>query len=242
MTLNQLVDDILNSCMYIDPKRGESILRRHVEAWIGQYRLVVIDRDINKNSIIDPSYISYMDFDTELADDPVYYKGLDAFDTIKELPRIPQLTGRLGVMSVIDKATGEDLDLKDISRALFASHNRFTAHMPFCSIIEKHIRIWKKTQDPEEIVCPTIRCGLILSDPADIYSDPYDEQKIFFKDEEYPMPADKIWLLKQLIYAHELAWIKPSALQEYQQRHQDEANMENQPKQEQQLGAHLYEE
>lgn len=246
MTLNQLVDDILNTCNYIDPKKAEPILRRHVEAWINQYRLVVIDRDINKNSIINPSYISYMDFETNENDEETSFSGLNKYKTVKELPRIPNLTGRIGITSIMFKDTGEDIDLKDISRAVFATYNKFSKHMPFASIIENKIIIFseKNLRKGKGAIYygPLLRCGLILSDPADIYSDPYDEQKIFFKDMEYPMPHDKIWLLKQLIFAHELEWIKPGALQTYQNRQQDEQSMENQPKQLTQGNAHLYEE
>lgn len=168
MTLNQIVDDILLTCAYVDKERTKKLHRRQVESWIHEYRLLLLKQDISKNSVIDPTYISYIYFHfdgptqeyvqykslkTPKPDDDIFlgydnYKQLIPYDSIESIPELAPLIGRVGIESISvysDNYFMGVATLSDIARPEFSWASRWikTYRSLSASVYDGKLRIWK---------------------------------------------------------------------------------------------------
>jgi|LSPZ01.1.fsa_nt_gi hypothetical protein len=168
MTLNQIVDDILLTCAYVDKERTKKLHRRQIESWIHEYRLLLLKQEVSKNSVVDPTYISYLYFHFDqpasetitfekIADRnillPMEYeiynsaaqRYLHAYDSIEDLPELAPLIGRIGIVSATGYSASSEawpVTVADISRAFFAGNSKWTGSWPHASVYGKKLRLW----------------------------------------------------------------------------------------------------
>lgn len=121
MTLNQIVDDIILTCTFVDEDFRTKVHRRQVESWVHAYRLLLLKQEVSRNSVVDPTYVSHMrfSFKDELAytvDDMFpdlqtgnieklqylgKYTGATPYKSNEKLPQLAPLPGRVGIITAV---------------------------------------------------------------------------------------------------------------------------------------------
>lgn len=257
MTLNQIVDDILLTCFYIDREKTEKIQRRQVEAWVHQYRLLLLKQEISKNSVVDPSYISYRGVDMKQVreQDPITLTvyapedGVFQYESIDDLPELAPLIGRLGLTSVVvfgETMPRTPVTVGDISRNMYARYDYWNKEKLVATMYGNKLRVIRfdthfnpAVDAPITGIFLKARCGMILANPSTMVQTLEGDD---FREEEYPIPVDRIPRLKSMIYASELQWLMPArdTAQSAQMAKMEEQELHNNPAALMQAGADLY--
>lgn len=200
-TLNALIDDILLLVRNNNISESEDLSRAQIEQWIHHYRAQLIKQDQSKGYDIDPSYtqtlnplelekVSINDIDNYDIDDDTLSPNLFYYKTIEKIPKPMDFHYGDGFISVTDL---HDCTIQKMSKNRRHFHwlrrtgNEYTYYyLPDYIYVQgldglRYIKVVGVFEDPTE-------AGL---DP----------------DDKYPIPADKIGPLKQLIFDNELRFM-----------------------------------
>lgn len=240
MTLNEIADDILLTCVYINREKAVIINRRQVYSWIHMYRTMLIKQDINDNSVIDPTYVSTMEF--LMVADPNIEISLTCmvFESKEDIPKLPTLTGRFAIIAINDLA-GDYISFGDELHSKFTGSNVMMQDFKQAYVYGNKLRMrWYHSYDVQFFDYPLI-VKLILANPEDAVVD--INEFPYVADREYPLPDDKVNRIKQLIFANELQWLLPpqGTSQSSQQAKMEEKETSNNPLDMMRMGGQMYE-
>lgn len=194
-TLNTIISDIMETIRNGHVAQSENISRLQVEQWIHTYRALLLKQDIDKDGDINPQYIQYMDGvsldliqESKIGDRST---GSHMLETSIELPKLLDLNHRSGLVSIMDMY-GNAIQLGSRSKAKYQTSRKYTCNDYIAFIRGKKLRI----EGPDLI--EYVNLGVIAENPSEV------EKICGSYDQPYPIPADKIPVLKELIFQKEL--------------------------------------
>lgn len=200
-SLNALIDDILLIIRNNNISESEDLSRAQIEQWIHQYRAQLIKQDESKGYDLDPSYmqtlsplelekVSISEMDDYPIDDLTLCPELFVYKTIEKIPKPLDFHYGMGFVSVTDL---HDCTIQKMSKNRRHYHwFRRTGKEYTYYYLPDYIYV----QGMDAL--RYIRVIGIFEDPTVAGLDP---------DEKYPIPADKIGPLKQLIFDNELRFM-----------------------------------
>ena len=193
-TLNSIIDDLMLSIRNGHVAETENISRLQVEQWVHTYRALLIKQDIDKDGDINPEYVQHIDgLQLQVVQESEFEKGTAGcflLETIDRLPKLLDLNHRDSLLSITDMY-GNLIQLGSRTKAKYQSSRKYTCNDYIAFIKNNRLRL----EGPNMIEYVNIA---ILAD------NPLEVPECGSYDKPYPMPTDKIPVLKELIFQKEL--------------------------------------
>ena len=190
-TLNSIVDDIILRYRQNNISESENINRAQIEQWCIQYRSFLIKQDIDKGRDINQSYIQ------EISSVPLtmtkYTNNISSSKNVLKSIKIPTTVDfhfKSGIVDVTD-LFGNQIQLMSDKRAVMQSNRRHTGFDTVC--YRKDGYIYVSGNDTLQYI-----------NVRGVFQNPFDVPGFTSADSEYPMPANMIPLMKELIFTKEL--------------------------------------
>lgn len=189
MSLNNLIDNILQIARNNNVAESEHLSRHQIELWIKYYRALLIKREIDKGYDLDEAYISTVE--------PIH---LDREETApgkflyigdKELPALIGFKYRPGVVAVKDMY-GNLIQLGHQTKALLQKYRKATCKDYIAWVKGNKIYVEGDSNQLEYI-----SVDVIAEDPSEL-------KDCWTPDDEYPIPAAMIPTIIQMIMEREL--------------------------------------
>lgn len=209
MSLNNLVDNILQIARNNNVAESEHLSRTQVELWIKYYRALLIKRDIDKGYDLDEAYISTIE--------PIHldreenYPGKFTYVGDKELPSLIGFKYRPGVVAVRDMY-GNLIQLGHQTKANLQKYRKATCNDYIAWVKGNRIYVEGDSNQLE-----WISVDVILEDPT-------KESECYDPDSEYPIPGHMIPVVVQMIMEHELRMLVSMPSDETNDSHDDNQN------------------
>lgn len=189
-SLNTIIDDIYNILRDNNVSESENLSRIQVEQWIHQYRAYLIKQDLDKGRDINPSYIQTLG--------PLHISKVSTcgvpngfhYVSDKELPKFIDLHFGTGLVAVKDMH-GNLIQVGNETKAKYQKSRKYTCNDYIAFLKNNHLYL----NGPGFLEYVEIEG--ILEDPTKA-ADCYDY------DSPYPIPANMIPTLKNLIFSKEL--------------------------------------
>lgn len=188
-SLNSIVQDILLIYRDNEISESENISRIQVEQWIHQYRAYLIKQDLDKGREVNPSYVQTIG--------PLHIskvsKCTNEYDYIsdEELPKFIDLHFGSGLLAVKD-LNGNLIQVGTETKAKYQTSRKYTCSDYIAYIKNNHLYL----SGPEHL--EYVKIEGILEDPTQA-GDCFDRD-----DTPYPVPANMIPTIKQMIFEREL--------------------------------------
>lgn len=188
-TLDSLIDDILEEARNNNVSESESITRIQLEQWIHQYRALLIKQDLDKGRYTNPSYIQSYDaviqnFEGGI-DNRIYYSVV--------IPNTIDLHFKSGITGVVYQ--NRELQLMPSSRVSHQLNKKYSSKEPIAFL--KNNRLSISVIDTGDLgIYDATNISGIFEDPSQVEG--------FLSSNVYPIPANMIPTLKQLIFEKEI--------------------------------------
>ena len=196
-TLDSIIDDILLELRNHNISESEPISRIQIEQWITQYRSILIKQDIDKGRDINPSY-----------EQTIYNIGLSLVENIEyntlifhrlksdiKIPKAIDFHYKSGITSVLD-LHGNEIQLMSEKRSNMQKYRRYTDGDYTAYLKDDYLYL----NGP--MIIEKIEVNGIFENPCEVPGFDYTNQ--------YPMPANMIPTLKELIFTKELKIALPT--------------------------------
>ena len=196
-SLDSIIDDILLELRNHNISESEPISRLQIEQWITQYRSILIKQDIDKGRDINPSY-----------EQTIYNIGLSLVENIEyntlifhrlksdiKIPKAIDFHYKSGITSVLD-LHGNEIQLMSEKRSNMQKYRRYTDGDYTAYLKDDYLYL----NGP--MIIEKIEVNGIFENPCEVPGFDYTRQ--------YPMPANMIPTLKELIFAKELKITLPT--------------------------------
>ena len=203
ITLDNIITDLLNVIRGSKITQSETITRRQVEEWVNEYRAVLIKQDLDKGKMPNPDYIQELPgVLLEVVDrsNEVDLKSATYFLRTKlELPKTIDLNFSSGLMYV-GTIDGREIQLVPEGRARWQQYKRFTSNDPVAFLRNKYLYI--NTVVPMSSV--TVRGVFEIPTEAGNFINTHATTTTLEYRDAYPIPANMIPVLKEMILSKEL--------------------------------------
>lgn len=209
MTLNELIDDILNIARNNNLAESEHLSRTQIEYWIKQYRILLMKREIDRGYDLNYDWVTTIPniHISKVEDIP----GIEQFRADYELPKLIDTHRGTGLLSVKD-GFGNLIQLGDETKMKYQKYRRNTCKDYIAYVDNNYLYIQGGNNTLEYI---TIEC--ILEDPTDIPC--YDP------DTEFPVPMHLIPEIRQMICTRELGLMVSNHSDETNDSRDDNVNL-----------------
>lgn len=192
MTLNNLIDNIIQIARNNNVTESEHLSRYQVQLWINYYRAYMVKQWIDKEKRldnIDEMFIQTIEpihlDKVETAPGKIVYVG------DKELPKLIKFNKRVGIVAVRDMY-GNIIQLGDYTKAKLQKYRKAT-----CADYIAWVKNSKIYVEGDSDQLEWISVDVISEDPTDLGN-------CWNPDDEYPIPAAMIPTIIQLILQNEL--------------------------------------
>lgn len=192
MTLNNLIDNIIQIARNNNVTESEHLSRYQVQLWINYYRAYMVKQWIDKEKRldnIDEMFIQTIEpihlDKVETAPGKIVYVG------DKELPKLIKFNKRVGIVAVRDMY-GNIIQLGDYTKAKLQKYRKAT-----CADYIAWVKNSKIYVEGDSDQLERISVDVISEDPTDLGN-------CWNPDDEYPIPAAMIPTIIQLILQNEL--------------------------------------
>ena len=188
-SLNSIVQDIMLIYRDNNLSESENLSRIQVELWIHQYRALLIKQDIDKGREINPDYLQTIG--------PLHISkvsncvGVYNYISDEKLPKFIDLHFGSGLVSVKDMF-GNLIQVGTETKAKYQVSRKYTCNDYIAYLKNNYLYIL----GPEHL--EYVKVEGILEDPTQA-GDCFDRD-----DTPYPVPANMIPVIKQMIFEKEL--------------------------------------
>jgi hypothetical protein len=232
VTLNTIVTDLLNVIRGAIVSQSEPISKRQLEGWVHQYRAMLLKRDLDKGKMPNPDYIqeirglklSAVDEASGMSN---YARGEYLLRSDLQIPKTIDLNFKPG-FTYVGTVDGHELSFVPESRHKWQMWKKYTAHDPVVFLKDNYLYV----SGEDNLKYLTVRG--IFEVPTEVINFVNVEtgQENYLMDEAYPMPIDKVPVLKEMILKGELG-IEARAYSDKTEdsQHEVESNVESQPRQ-----------
>ena len=189
MSLNNLIDNILQIVRNNTVSESEHLSRIQIEKWIISYRAMLIKQDIDKNRDVNDMYITTIE--------PIHLNRVENvpgnFQYVgdKDLPKLIDFNYRTGLISVRDMF-GNIIQIGSKTKQKYQKYRKYTC---------KDYITWFKN-DKIYVEGDSNKLEWISIDV--IAEDPTEAAACYNPDDEFPVPAAMIPVITQMILEKEL--------------------------------------
>ncbi len=189
MSLNNLIDNILQIVRNNTVSESEHLSRIQIEKWIISYRAMLIKQDIDKNRDVNDMYITTIE--------PIHLNRVENvpgnFQYVgdKDLPKLIDFNYRTGLISVRDMF-GNIIQIGSKTKQKYQKYRKYTC---------KDYIAWFKN-DKIYVEGDSNKLEWISIDV--IAEDPTEAAACYNPDDEFPVPAAMIPVITQMILEKEL--------------------------------------
>jgi hypothetical protein len=184
-TLNNIVDDILLLSENSVVTSGNQLSRIQIESWIHQYRALLIKQDIDKGRDINPQYVQHLRASVVAVPHRSNEKKADI-----RLPKLIDLHHGIGLVYVKEH-DGNPIQISSATRSYYQNYRKFGSNL-YIAFVRGDILYLKCDESLRHV-----HIGILAENPADV-------TECFNPDEEYPIPANMLPTLKDLIFKKEI--------------------------------------
>ena len=192
-TLNTIIDDILLELRNSNIANTESISRIQIEQWIINYRTLLIKQDIDKGRTINPQYIQTLSNIHLERIEPTTGKYL--YQSEITLPKLIDFHYKTGLVNVTD-LFGNPIQIGNRAKVKFQRSRKYTAYDYLAYMHNNKLDVEGNDNSLEYI-----NADIIAENPADVAG---VNGECFDPNGQYPVPANMISVIKQMIFANEL--------------------------------------
>lgn len=189
MSLNNLIDNVLQIARNNNVAESEHLSRHQIALWISYYRAYLIKQWIDKDREIDEMFtqtIEPIHLDkVEISPGKIVYVG------DKELPKLIAFNNRSGVIAVRDMY-GNIIQVGNYTKAKLQKYRKAT-----CADYIAWVKGDKIYVEGDSNQLEYISVDVIAENPEDLKS-------CFDPDDEYPVPGSMIPTIIQMILTNEL--------------------------------------
>lgn len=201
-TLRGIINDILNIIRGSRVSNSERISQRQIEAWVNEYRSKLIKQDLDKNKRPNPDYVQVID-NIEVIPYDLKTEEIDTeFFVFRSKYRIPKsidLNHKSGIL-FISNLYGDEIQLITENRANWQRFRRYTSSDKVCYLRDGYLYVHNNK------LLKYITISGIFEQPLEAinFNDANKGLRLQTQDIVYPIPANMIPILKQMILEREL--------------------------------------
>lgn len=207
VTLNTLVQDLLNIIRASNISASETISKRQIEEWIHEYRALLIKRDLDKGKKPNPDYIqeignlklTHVDLSGEDLTSLGVSSGIYTYRTNLALPKTIDLNFTSG-FTYIGTPLGDEIQLIPEGRSKWQQFKKYTPFERLAFLRNGYLYILNS--DTLQFI--TVRGIFEIPSEVGRFVNTITDQPYFNGDTKYPIPASMIPELKSLILSREL--------------------------------------
>ena len=197
INLDKLITDLLLIIRGSQIAQSEPISKRQIEDWVHQYRALLLKRDLDKmNRSVNTDYIQELDDLSvnlvEGSEDNQIDSNCYLLKTDNKIPKTLDLYKSNGI-TYIGTILGRQLQLVPYNRLFTQKYQKYTNNSELASLRNQYIYIKNNDQ-------------LRYINVRGVFENPLEVGKITGEDyrSNYPIPQDKVPILKQMILKQEL--------------------------------------
>ncbi len=203
-SLYSIINDILFTIRGSVVSDSETISQWQIEHWIHMYRALLLKQDLDKGKYPNPSYIQEI---KGLHLSPVQTTEMSNLFVNKyvlrsdlQIPNTIDLNFESGIMYV-GGMDGTEIQLIPQGRAIWQEYKYYTNHTPVVYIKNRYLYL----VNGDTINYLTIRGVFEIPTEVANFSNPITGTPIYdVTKDKYPIPTDKISVLKEMILSKEL--------------------------------------
>jgi len=194
-TLNTIIEDILKIIRGSIIASSEPISKRQIEDWVHQYRAELIRQDIVKGYYPNPDYIQELPH-LELEDS----LWADFWWTKLKLPKTIDVRYKSGITWIGDEYRNE-FTFVPSHRLVWQPFKRYTSDERVTALEDNRILVSKRPYPLSRIIVKGV-----FENPMEVmrFANPEIPEPLANLDFPYPIPANKIPVLKEMILKNEL--------------------------------------
>lgn len=203
VSINTITTDLLEIIRQAKVSRSEPISKRQLEAWVHQYRALLIKRDLDKGKMPNPDYIQEIpNIELEVVD--VTDGGNTAsstymLKTMLALPNTIDLNNKSGFM-YIGTIDGKELQFIPEGRAKWQQYKRYTQKDTLVFLRNNYLYILSVTP----IRYLTVRGVFEVPTEVSNFINPNMPNREADENDPYPIPITMLPTLKEMILKTEL--------------------------------------
>ena len=213
ITLNTIINDLLLIIRGSNVSDSETISKRQVEEWVHLYRGQLIKQDLDKGKMPNPDYIQEIDHlkleSIDTAGTNVTVNGLSAENYFLrselEIPKTIDLNFKSG-LTYVGTVDGSEIQFIPEGRSKWQSFKKYTANDAVCFIRGGYLYVMYNK--PLEYI--TVRGIFEVPTEVSRFANSVTNQPYANLDTKYPIPANMLSALKQMILKTELGIIAQS--------------------------------
>lgn len=203
ITLDNIVTDLLNIIRGSKVTQSETITRRQIEEWVNEYRALLIKQELDKGKMPNPDYIQEIPGLLLEVVDKTNGAHLPSesywMRTKLVVPKTIDLNFKSGFMYV-GTIDGREIQFVPESRSIWQKYKRFTANDNIAFL--RNQRIYLSTVTPIESI--TVRGVFEVPTEVGNYINPNADATTMTYRTKYPIPANIIPVLKEMVLSREL--------------------------------------
>jgi hypothetical protein len=201
-TLKNIIDDLTNIIRGHRVTQSERLSPRQIEAWINQYRALLVKQEFDKGKKPNPDYIQTLS-NVELVPHELETEEIETdyfvYRSKFKLPKSIDLNHKSGILYISD-LWGNEIQLMIEPRVNWQKHRRFTGNNRIAYLKDGYLY----AHNHELLEYVTIRGVFEIPLEAVNYEAFNNGERLIALDFEYPIPANKITTLRQMILEREL--------------------------------------
>jgi len=204
VSLNAFVTDLLLAIRGSRISQSEPISKRQLEGWSHQYRSVILKRDLDKGKMPNPDYIQeiagleleVVDYTDEMSS---VAKGEYLLRTKLQLPNTIDLNHKSG-FTYIGTIDGHEFQFVPEGRTRWQKYKRFTGNDKLAFLRNNYLYISNDTS------LKFLNVRGIFEVPTEVinFVNANTGQSNYSLNDAYPIPIDKLPVLKEMILKGEL--------------------------------------
>jgi len=207
VTLSRILHDLLLIVRGSKISQSEPISTRQIESWVHQYRALLLKQDLDKNKTVNPDYIqeidylklSLVDIGGENVVSGIPETGFSVLKTDLAIPKTIDLNHKSGLIYV-GTVAGNEIQLISESRSKWQSYKKYTAKDPVAYLKNGYLYISSIT----DLNYITIRGIFEIPPEVGNFVNPITNQPSYDINSKYPIPANMLPVLKEMILSKEL--------------------------------------
>jgi hypothetical protein len=203
VTLDNIVTDLLKVIRGSKVSQSETISRRQIEEWVNEYRALLLKQDLDKGKMPNPDYIQEISSLRLTVVDKT--SGSDLLSstylmrTSVHIPKTIDLNFKPGIM-YIGTIDGREIQFVPEGRTYWQQFKRFTSTAPMAFLRNRYMHISSVT--PMQFI--TIRGVFeVPTEVGNLINADATQGTLGYRD-AYPIPANMIPVLKEMILSREL--------------------------------------
>jgi hypothetical protein len=193
MSLNNIIDDIIQEARNNQVAESELLSRNQVALWVNNYRALLIKQQMDKGYDIDENLLTTI-APFHLTKDTNQVRGKVEYISDNEIPNLITSNYGQGVLSVKDMF-GNLIQLGDETKAKYQTSRKYTCADYIAYIKNNHLYL----SGPGNL--EYVEISGILEDPTSIGD--LGIGQCFDADGDYPINANMVPVIKQMIFANE---------------------------------------